>query len=189
MSKTFLIRYYDEEVEIDEFCYFRLELPSELVKSKITYNVEFELFFSDALLALDPDRKTNNTNNLNSVNKINAQNPNNVLNNAEFKSASKQISYINYDSNSPGYIESFIPIAYNDSFFSILNTSIHMVILDYKLRLNNFSAYSCKGNTLPILNQGKEVKKANQKNEENLNSNQIKKNDKNGKINLFNKIN
>jgi hypothetical protein len=147
VSKTFLIRYYDEEVEIDEFCYFRLELPSNMLKKKILYHVEFELFFSDALLALDTDRKGNNANTQanNNQNNINSNNTNNVLNNVEFKSASSHTSFINYDEKCPGYIESFNPVVYTDSFFSILNSSIHMVILDYKLRINNFSAYSSNG--------------------------------------------
>lgn len=132
VSKTFLIRYYDEEVEIDEFCYFRLELPSGLLKQKIIYHIEFELFFSDALLALESERNKNS---------------NNVLNNVDFKSASLQTSIINFDNECPGYIESFNPVIYGDSFFSILNSSIHMIILDYKLRLNNFIAYSSNGIT------------------------------------------
>ncbi len=157
VSKTFLIRYYDEEVEIDEFCYFRLELPSSLLNKKILYHIEFELFFSDALLALESDRKginfnaNNNNINNNNINEDCNSNMkgnngnNNVLNNVEFKSAACQISYINYDAECPGYVECFNPVVYGDAFFSILNTSVHMVILDYKLRLNNFSAYSSQG--------------------------------------------
>jgi hypothetical protein len=220
VTKTFLIRYYDEEVEIDEFCYFRLELPSDLINSKITYNVEFELFFSDALLALDPEKKSNNQNSTNTPNKNNGKSTNNVLNNAEFKSASKQITYIHYDSKSEsaGFIQSFIPIIYCDSFLSILNTSLHMVILDYKLRLNNFSAFSCKNNNIPIgennlnlnqnqnliqgldnnnnqnLNQGNDVQKKNnnqkEKNEDNLNINNFNLNKiEEGKIKILLKYN
>jgi len=138
VTKTFLIRYYDEEVEIDEFCYFRLELPHFLLDKKILYHIEFELFFSDALLALETDRKQGGNNNIDNNN-------NNVLNNVEFKSASNQTSFINFERDSPGYIESFNPVIYSDSFFSILNTSIHMIILDNKLRINNYIAYSSNG--------------------------------------------
>lgn len=178
VSKTFLIRYYDEEVELDEFCYFRLELPSDLVNSNLTYFIEYELFFSDALLALDPEKKLKNPN---LENKNNLKTPNNVLNNAEFKSASKQMCKINYDANFPGYIESFVPITYTDSFLSILNTSVHMIILDYKLRLNNFTAFSCKGNSLPIKEQGNEPRKISNKNlkyEDNISNTQKNKDDK-----------
>ena len=167
VTKTFLIRYYDEEVEIDEFCYFRLELPSNLINTKILYQLEFELFFSDALLGLESDRKS-------STNIDKNYNNNNILNNVEFKTASCQISYINYDSECPGYIESFNPVVYSDTFFSILNTSIHMVILDYKIRVNNFSAYSTTGS-----GDGKD-KIENFKNK----NNQIKEEYKNSKNNL-----
>jgi len=180
VTKTFLIRYYDEEVEIDEFCYFRIEIASNFLKKKILYQIEFELFFSDALLALENDKKSSNnlSNNLN-----NYSSNNNVLNNVEFKSASCQTSYINYDEECPGYIESFNPVVYGDSFFSILNTSVHMIILDYKLRLNNFSAYSSNGvNTLwgkDVNEKDKEYRKsfASNKNEKiNLNTNNNKDN-------------
>jgi hypothetical protein len=173
VTKTFLIRYYDEEVEIDEFCYFRLELPSSLLRKKILYHIEFELFFSDALLALESDSKGNNFNTNGNSNNITNNNYNsnyssnkkNVLNNVEFKSALYQTSYINYDSDCPGYVESFNPVVYGDAFFSILNTSVHMVILDYKLRLNNFSAYSSHGvNTLWAKESSNEKGKDNNKN-------------------------
>lgn len=190
VSKTFLIRYYDEEVEIDEFCYFRLELPYSLLSKKIVYNIEFELFFSDALLALESDRKAinfnsnaNNNANYNSNyssnnNGVNGKGNNgNVLNNVEFKSASLQNCYINYDNGCPGYVESFNPVIYGDAFFSILNTSVHMVILDYKLRLNNFSAYTSNGvNTIWAKESGNGNEKITDKDRKSLSANKHENN-------------
>ena len=49
ITKSFIIRYADEEVELDEFCYFRLEIPSNVNLKDIIINCQFYLGFSDAL--------------------------------------------------------------------------------------------------------------------------------------------
>jgi hypothetical protein len=128
VTKTFLIRYSDEEVELDEFCYFRIEVPYSKIKSHLIYHVEFELFFSDALMHINKEKKSGQ----------------NVLNNVEFKSVSNQVLLLNFDGN--GFLESFSPIVYSDSFSSTLNTSVHMIVLDYKLRVNNLKSFSIEEN-------------------------------------------
>lgn len=126
VTKTFLIRYSDEEVEIDEFCYFRIEIPySKQIKNDLMYNIEFELFFSDALMSLSKDKKGNQG----------------MLSNVEFKSVSQQVLIINSGGLNQGYVESFAPVVYSDSFSSVLNCSVHMVSLDYKMRMNNMTPY------------------------------------------------
>ena len=37
ITKSFIIRYADEEVELDEFCYFRLEIPSNVNLKRYYY--------------------------------------------------------------------------------------------------------------------------------------------------------
>ena len=74
-----------------------------------------------------------------------------------------------------------------------------MVILDYKLRLHNFSAFSCKGNNMPLLvdhNQNQGQEKSNNQNQnpnqgienKKKNNNQKEKNEDNLFINNLNKI-
>lgn len=134
VTKTFLIRYSDEEVELDEFCYFRIEVPYSKIKIPLIYHIEFELFFSDALMHINKEKKSGQ----------------NVLNNVEFKSVSNQVILINFDGN--GYLESFTPIVYSDSFSSTLNSSVHMIVLDYKLRVNNLKTFSVEENIITSTN-------------------------------------
>jgi hypothetical protein len=108
ITKTFLIRYSDEEVDIDEFCYFRIELP----KTDVLFHIEFELYFSDALMAINKDKK------------------NSSINNIEFKSVCCQYLLITYDRKS--FVQSYMPIIFNDSFSSLLSTSVHIVTLDHR---------------------------------------------------------
>jgi len=115
VSKSFLIRYSDEEVEIDEFCYFRLEIP-HMAKREIMYNIEFELFLYESSNAKD-------------------KSAHNILNNVEFKSVSQQMLVINF--NGQGLVESYTPIVFSDNYSSMLNASVHMIVLDNKLRINN----------------------------------------------------
>jgi hypothetical protein len=127
ITKTFLLRYSDEEIDLDEFCYFRFEVPQEKVSGEITYYIELELFFSDLLMTLK-DKKSQN-----------------VLNNVEFKSVSNSLISVFF--NGQGFISSFCPIYYSDGYASILNVSVHMVVLDYKLRIDNISSYSIQENS------------------------------------------
>lgn len=126
ITKTFLIRYSDEEVEIDEFCYFRLEIPNAKLKTDLMYTIEFDLFFSDALMNINKEKKGSQS----------------VLNNVEFKFVANQTILVNFDNSRAGYLESFIPIIYSDNFSSVLNSSVHMILLDYKLRINNNRGFS-----------------------------------------------
>jgi hypothetical protein len=127
ITKTYLLRYSDEEIDLDEFCYFRFEVPQEKVSGEITYYIEFELFFSDLLMTLK-DKKNQN-----------------VLNNVEFKRVSNSLISVFF--NGQGFISSYCPIYYSDGYASILNVSVHMVVLDYKLRIDNISPYSIQENS------------------------------------------
>jgi hypothetical protein len=141
ITKTFLIRYSDEEIDLDEFCYFRFEVPQEKLASELTYYIEFELFFSDLLMSLK-DKKGQN-----------------VLNNVEFKSVSNSLISVFF--NGQGFISSYCPIYYTDSFASVLNVSVHMIVLDYKLRIDNILPYSIQDNSkqekTPNLKQKKNI--------------------------------
>jgi len=121
ISKSFYIRFSDEEVEIDDFCYFRLEVPSSLAQSPLMFNFEFELNYSDSLYTMNKDKSA-------------IANQSQMISDSEFKPVSNQIVVVYFDSSS--YIESFIPISYSDNFCSILNLSLHMANLDFRLRLD-----------------------------------------------------
>jgi hypothetical protein len=124
ISKTFLIRYSDEEVDVDEFCYFRIELPN---KAEVLFHLEFELYFSDALLSINKDKKSSS------------------INNIEFKSVCYQVLLLNFDKRT--FIQTYMPIIFNDSFSSLLNTSIHMASLDYRMKMPTYPLLSIEEST------------------------------------------
>lgn len=127
VTKTFLVRYSDEEVEIDEFCYFRIEVPYSKLATGIMYHIEFDLFFSDTFTSVNKDKRGGQ----------------NVLSNVEFRGVCTQVLIVNLTNEL--FLEQYAPIVYNDSYSSILNVSIHTILLDYKLRINNLKPFLIEG--------------------------------------------
>lgn len=139
-SKSFLIRYSDEEVELDDYCYFRLETDNNV---KVFY-IEVELNFSD------------NISNLNFKSK---QKVNNYINKLEFKVVQSTTITINEDSTS--FQESYLPILFQESYSSLLNINLSVITLEYKLRADGIQVFSSpdtsnKLTTSPIISQQKE---------------------------------
>lgn len=116
-TKSFVIRYADEEVELDEFCYFRVELPSKLALKNVNFICNFSLEFSDALSGQNKDIKAG------------------IFQNMKFKEIQSQ-SVIIYNTSDDIYNETYSPIVYKDSFSSLLSVSIHKILIDYKIRDN-----------------------------------------------------
>ena len=142
VTKTFAIRYSDEEVDIDEFCYFRIEIPFEKLRSDVKITIEMSLYFSDSYVNLIKDKSKEGNNSL------------------EFKCAG--IQTITIASIKKSFIQSYAPIIYADNFSSILKCSVHAINLDYKLRSNNLSLFSNekKDQKQNTQNQNKENRKA-----------------------------
>jgi hypothetical protein len=122
VTKTFAIRYSDEEVDIDEFCNYRIEIPFEKHRSELTFTAEISLYFSDSYLNLIKEKNKDGQNSL------------------EFKCTG--IQTITIQSSRLGFVESYTPIIYTDNFSSLLNCSIHVINLDYKLRTDNICLYA-----------------------------------------------
>jgi hypothetical protein len=120
VTKTFAIRYTDEEVDIDEFCYYRMEIPFEKHLSDLQVTIEVSLYFSDSYLNLIKDKKEGQ-------------------NSLEFKCIG--ITTLTVNVTKSGYIESYTPVIYKDFSSSILNCSVHIVSLDYKLRSDNICLF------------------------------------------------
>lgn len=121
ITKSFIIRYADEEVELDEFCYFRIEIPTSIPKNKILFNCEFTLGFSEALSNLNKEMKNGN-----------------VFQSIKFKVIQTQhITLYSSGNNENNLIESYAPVVYHDSFSSLLNISIHRLLIDYKMRYSS----------------------------------------------------
>ena len=121
VSKTFLIRYSDEEIELEDYCYFKLESET----SNKIYYIDFELYFSELV-----------ANHLNFKTK---QNSNQNLPKIEFKFVNVITITINEDNNY--FQDTFIPILFQDCYSSVLNVNISTLTTDFKIRKHNISIY------------------------------------------------
>lgn len=106
ITKTFFIRYSDEEVDIDEFCLFRIEKNEDFLKIFI----EFELFFNENMRK---EGKNNEKNDFRSV----------------------YTCCIGINDHKDLIKESYIPVIFQDSYSSILNINLISTITDFRLRI------------------------------------------------------
>ena len=122
ISKSFIIRYADEEVELDEFCYFKIEVPQEIVKkNNLNFICEFQICFSDAINSISKEIKNGNYQYL----KFN------------FKKEQTEQVVITNNNFSDNFVEMYSPIVFHENFSSILSISIHKILSDFKMRINN----------------------------------------------------
>ena len=125
ITKSFIIRYADEEVELDEFCYFRLEIPSNVNLKEIVIYCQFYLGFSDALNS-GKDKKNGGF----------------PFKEIQFKHSQNVIVTIINEGISSYFVESYSPIVYMDNYSSLLNVSIHRILSDFKMRISNIMPFA-----------------------------------------------
>ena len=140
-TKSFFIKYADEEIELDEFCYFRIEIPEQYTKTDFNFFCQFELYSSDL-----PSQTSGENKNQKDIN---------VLPNFKFKNIQSEIVDItnksseNTDMNDV-FNESYSPIVFHSNYSSLLRVSIHKILIDYKIRIDI--------NELPFLLEDQENK-------------------------------
>ena len=165
-TKSFFIKYADEEIELDEFCYFRIEIPEQYAKSGFNFFCQFDLVSSDLPSPSSNDQK-------------NQKDLNSLIPNLKFKNIQSEIVDItnkpseNIDTNDV-FNESYSPIVFHSNYSSLLRVSIHKILIDYKIRIET--------NELPFLLEDPENKPDKK---ENTNDNKDIK-DKNSPISLIN---
>jgi len=129
ITKSFFIKYADEEIELDEFCYFRIEIPEKFAKNGVNFFCQFDLFSSD-LPTSSPGGDQKSNKNLNEMaSKMNFKyiqtETVEILNNSSEK-------FNEYDA----FNESYSPIVFHANYFSLLRVSIHRILIDYKIRVD-----------------------------------------------------
>ena len=141
-TKSFFIKYADEEIELDEFCYFRIEIPEQYAKSGFNFFCQFDLVSSDLPSPSSNDQK-------------NPKDLNSLIPNLKFKNIQSEIVDItnkpseNIDTNDV-FNESYSPIVFHSNYSSLLRVSIHKILIDYKIRIET--------NELPFLLEDPENK-------------------------------
>ena len=141
-TKSFFIKYADEEIELDEFCYFRIEIPEQYAKGGFNFFCQFDLVSSDLPSPSSNDQK-------------NQKDLNSLIPNLKFKNIQSEIVDIttkpseNIDLNNV-FNESYSPIVFHSNYSSLLRVSIHKILIDYKIRVDI--------NELPFLLEDQENK-------------------------------
>jgi len=115
-TRSFLIRYCEEEVELDDIGQFRIELSSDELNSCTSLILEVDLMFADLTQHGGADRF--------------GEQPD--VDSTEFKSVSTQMFRIH--SIDQGLHE-FCPIVFDEFHFCLANLVIHTVVMDIRLRL------------------------------------------------------
>ena len=165
-TKSFFIKYADEEIELDEFCYFRIEIPEQYAKNGFNFFCQFDLVSSDLPSPSSNDQK-------------NQKDLNSLIPALKFKNIQSEIVDItnkpseNIDTNDV-FNESYSPIVFHSNYSSLLRVSIHKILIDYKIRIET--------NELPFLLEDPENKTDKKENTSDTKDNK----DKNSPISLIN---
>jgi len=131
-SNAFVIRYFNEEVNLGHIIQFRSEFDTA---SKSVYYLQIEMLFIELAAVGGVDF----------VLSLFA-----VENAVNLKSISKRIYKLDKVTND--IFSGYIPVVFDDIHYSILNLTVHSLIVDFKLRPSTLEECSVKdGETEPII--------------------------------------
>ncbi|CAG9316223.1 unnamed protein product [Blepharisma stoltei] len=115
-TRAFLIRYCEEEVELNDIGYFRTEIDEELNILKKEIFIDVELMFSDLGGEVTPEKAYEMV----------------EEHQLEFKSVAK--SKLTLSAGASGMHE-FYPLVFSENYFSIANLMVHTSLLDFRYRV------------------------------------------------------
>ena len=167
-TKSFFIKYADEEIELDEFCYYRIEIPEQYTKNSFNFFCQFDLYSSDLPSPASGEQKSPKDINL--------------IPNFKFKFIQSEIVDITNKSSEEYdpydvFNESYSSIVYHSNYSSLLRVSIHKILIDYKIRVDT--------NELPFLLEDPETKSDRKENSSDNKDNKDKNNNPMAFINFL----
>lgn len=112
VTRTFLIRFCDEETDFNEICHFRTEYDAFPELAETNFYIEAELMFADLAKLSQPKNGQEDTL-------------------ASFKCISLFKAKLN---NIQAGVHEYLPILFDDNHFCILQTVFHAVLMDLKFR-------------------------------------------------------
>jgi hypothetical protein len=115
-TRSFLIRYCEEEVELNDIAQFRIEVGLEEEDLNAPFTLEVDLMFADLTQHGGADRF--------------GEQPD--VDSTEFKSVSTQFFRIHGFAQG---LHEFCPIVFDEFHFCLANIVLHTVLLDYRFRL------------------------------------------------------
>lgn len=112
----FIIRYCDEEIELNDLCCFRSEVYVDGDYLKTEFFVETELNFVD-------------------MSKLNAKQLNEQIDEVISTDPLKGVSTLEFKLlNVPQGVSEFLPVVFDTSYFCQFNCTVHSSLLDYRFR-------------------------------------------------------
>ena len=133
-SKSFMVRYYEEEIEINDIFLFRLDLSAYPDFSSHEVFLEIELVGSDISKIGKPVEENEDAEKSQLFNTV-----------STFKSR------LNFEKI--GGMHEFLPIIFDESHFCVCNATVHSLLLDFKFRLNEVQLSLAQKNTNIIGNK------------------------------------
>lgn len=115
-TRSFLIRYCEEEVELNDLAMFRFELTSELMQESAPLTLEVDLMFADLTQHGGADRF--------------GEQPD--VDSTEFKSVCTQVFRLH---GAEQGLHEYCPIVFDEFHFCVANLCIHSTLLDVRFRL------------------------------------------------------
>ena len=116
-----MIRYCEEEVEINDIGLFRAEIDVEPEYLNTVFYMDIELFFSDLSSLGGPEKWQL------SVSEFETK--------AVFKSVSTQKFKVHRLAQG---VAEFVPVVFEDQYFSCLNCTVQSTLLDFRFRVRQF---------------------------------------------------
>jgi hypothetical protein len=110
-----LLRYYEEEVQLNDIVHFRVETDISLEESEVILEVGL-LFFDQQIKKVDPEEVT-----------------------LEKAKTPKTRRYI--IKNSKAGVHQFLPVSFDGQYFSLGNFTVHSLCLDYRFRVCPLQLY------------------------------------------------
>lgn len=116
-SKSFMIRYYEEEIDLNDIFLLRLDLAAHPDFTSHEVFLEIDLVGSDISKIGKPSEENEGQTNEQLFNKV-----------------SSFVSKLNFDKISG--VHEYLPIIFDETHFCVCNSTIHTLLLDFKFRLN-----------------------------------------------------
>ena len=128
-TRAFMIRYCEEEVELNDVCHFRIEIDTDQANGA-SFNhtemiLEVELMFSDLLNHGGPEKFSLQSTTQEIEEKV------------EFKSVAFQKFMIRNISEG---IYEYIPVTFDESHFCVALCTVHSVLMDFRFRSKKLQA-------------------------------------------------
>lgn len=132
-TRAFMIRYCEEEVELNDICHFRVEIDTDpqdedgdAAFTQIEMVLEVELMFSDLLNHGGPEKFSMQNSNLKEIDEK-----------VEFKSVAFQKFMVR---NVCDGIFEYIPVTFDESHFCVSLITVHSVLMDFRFRSKKLQA-------------------------------------------------